>query len=79
MIRKDIKRFLEDGHLGISIGVVKHIVASIDINDDEESHVIEDMLHQRVLLAYANGETTDPNLAKEALKTNELKFSRWYV
>ena len=44
--------------------------------DDESAHSAEDELYRDVLRYYANG-GTDPELAKEALKTLDLEFERW--
>lgn len=46
--------------------------------DDEMAHGAEDQLHQEVLAAIANGETSDPAAcARAALKTQNIKFARW--
>ncbi len=45
--------------------------------DDEAAHGAEDKLWGDVLLSIQNGSTHPHELAREALKTKELKFSRW--
>lgn len=46
--------------------------------DDEVAHSKEDILHEDVLNAIANGSCEFPRLcAIEALKTRELDFARW--
>jgi hypothetical protein len=48
--------------------------------DDERQHAEEDDLHHDVLSAIANGEAADPRrLADEALRSGEIRFSRWYA
>lgn len=53
-------------------------VAEIEKNkdDDERAHSEENRLHAAVLRYYAEG-GTDPELAREALKTQEIDFARW--
>lgn len=66
-------------------GDVKATVAAIrDLaNDDEAAHADEDELHQAVLAFIAKGDhlgiVDAVELAREALKTTEIKFSRWYA
>ena len=45
--------------------------------DDESAHSLEDDLHQSVLAEVALGNPQSKAMAKEALKTLEIKFSRW--
>ena len=46
--------------------------------DDEMQHVAEDKLHQDVLRAIAEGNCANPaELAKAALESLKLYFSRW--
>lgn len=46
--------------------------------DDEAAHGMEDDLHQQVLKAIADGKCSNAALcAAAALKTQEIKFSRW--
>lgn len=46
--------------------------------DDEAAHVAEDNLWALVLREIAAGAEHPALLAKEAIKTAELQFSRWY-
>lgn len=48
-----------------------------DASDDERAHGNEDVLHQRVLRAIADGADNAPELAREALRTLDIDFSRW--
>lgn len=45
--------------------------------DDGRAHAREDDLYEAVLRAIANGDPNSQALAQAALKTKELKFSRW--
>lgn len=46
--------------------------------DDERAHSWEDKLWEDVLRAIANEDVDNPyTLAKEALKTKKIDFSRW--
>ena len=45
-------------------------------SDDEIAHSMEDQLYADVLKYYADG-GTDPQLAIEALKTEQMEFARW--
>lgn len=47
-------------------------------NDDEYAHSCEDALHQDVLQHIAD-KAPEPwaSLAREALKTDQIKFERW--
>lgn len=63
-----------------------HIQADLDAirasaEDDEVAHSLEDTLHERVLQAIADDQFdhyyTPAELAREALKSTEIKFSRW--
>jgi len=48
--------------------------------DSESAHCMEDTLHQDVLRAIGEGAATDPAAcAREALKTSEIEFARWYA
>lgn len=50
------------------------------INDDEKAHILEDALYQDILESIADGTAENPaEMAKEALKTGTLDFSRWYA
>lgn len=55
--------------------IVKQIEALAD--DDEVAHSSEDDLHHAILRAIANGSGPAPELAKEGLKTLDIKFARW--
>ena len=48
-------------------------------HDDEAAHIKEDDLHQDVLQAIADGAADPAALAREALKTKDLDFARWYA
>lgn len=52
-------------------------IAAID-HDDEEMHGKEDALHVDVLRAIADGAPNASDLAREALKTCDIRFNRWY-
>jgi len=46
---------------------------------DDDWHCEEDRIHQDVLRAIADGTAEQPSgCAREALKTREIEFSRWY-
>ncbi len=45
--------------------------------DDEKAHALEDDLYIRTLEEIAWGATNPIELAKEALKSQTIKFSRW--
>ena len=47
--------------------------------DAESAHIEEDNLHQEVLRQVANGNPEAKEMAKEALKTLEIDFCRWYA
>ena len=49
------------------------------VNDDESQHCEEDKLWQDVLTAIAAGADDAAGLATEALRSNDLAFSRWYA
>lgn len=44
--------------------------------DDEKAHAYEDDMLVAVLTAIANGAPNAPELAREALRTQDLNFSR---
>ena len=55
-------------------------VAKIGAKDDESAHYAEDELHRRVLGYIADHEGGRfADMAKAALETWELEFSRWYA
>ena len=45
--------------------------------DDAKAHGMEDDLHVEVLEAIASGATNPEVLARTALMTRQIKFSRW--
>lgn len=45
--------------------------------DDEVAHRSEDAMREEVLEAIANGAPNAAELARAALKSSELDFSRW--
>ena len=47
--------------------------------DNEKAHVIQDSLWLDVLTDIANGNPDAQNLAKEDIKTDQIKFERWYA
>ena len=47
--------------------------------DNEAAHADEDELYYRVLKQVAMGNPHSQELAKEALKTQKIDFSRWYA
>jgi len=48
------------------------------VADDESAHVAEDELHQSVLAYIAeHGDALSAALARAALATTEISFSRW--
>ena len=49
----------------------------MESEDDERAHSLEDDLYEQVLLAVINNNPESKEMAKEALKTKEIKFSRW--
>lgn len=48
-------------------------------DDPEAAHSDEDGLWADVLAAIARGNANAQGLAREALKTTEIEFSRWYA
>ncbi len=46
-------------------------------NDDERAHGQEDALWRAVLEAIAGGAPDAAELAREALRSTEIEFSRW--
>jgi hypothetical protein len=54
-------------------------IAAIDTADDEVAHGTEDAIRDDVLKAIAAGDTDARALAKAALTTSDLLFSRWYA
>ncbi len=48
--------------------------------DPEVAHLLEDNLYEQVLNAIASSKCSDPkSFAKEALKTKDILFRRWYA
>ena len=65
----------------MTIGTVEAEVRRIAAmaHDDEEAHMAEDDLHQSVLAYIAeHGDAHSAALARAALTTAGIKFSRWY-
>lgn len=54
-------------------------IRAIAAHDDEGAHIAEDALYRKVLEAIADGAENAPTLARLALKTGEIDFSRWYA
>ena len=49
-------------------------------SDDESAHVAQDNLYRDVLTSIARGSAEDPAaMAAEALKVEDIEFSRWYA
>jgi len=66
----------------LTVKDVKAVIADIkhaaDSGDYETAHELEDNLYVSVLRAIAKGMVIDPSTcAKEALKTQRLKFARF--
>lgn len=60
------------------IGRVEKIKAAR--GDDELAHSMEDLLHQDVLRAVADGSCEDQvGCAKASLETLKIDFARWYA
>jgi len=47
------------------------------VRDNEKAHSLEDDLWEEVLNAIACGASNPQELAREALKTQEIEFNRW--
>jgi hypothetical protein len=59
---------------------VEQLRAAYDASgDDETCHADEDELHRDVLKAIADGAPDPAGLAREAIRTDELTFARWYA
>ncbi len=77
-------RRLRDGHLNIGTvqvrvkqvaeAAIPDAVGTIDV---ERAHMLEDDLFQDVLIAIANGHRHPQTLAREALKSQKINFSRF--
>lgn len=66
----------------IDLEYIKAEVSEIKIisGDNEAAHESEDVLWMEVLEAIADGTCPDPKAcAAEALKTRDIKFTRWYA
>jgi len=63
----------------MTIDEVRAAVAAIErsSDDDESAHVMEDKLYRRILTAIMDGADNAPALAREALRTQDIHFSRW--
>ena len=47
--------------------------------NDEVSHIAEDALWKDVLIVIAEGAPNAEDLARAALETQQIDFSRWYA
>ena len=66
----------------ITVKEVKDIVNSFTDSQDgdyEEMHIEEDDMYEDVLRAIADGDPHSKLLAREALKSKNVKFARWYA
>ena len=69
----------------ITVKEVKKIVNSLangmnaDWADYEDMHIEEDDMYEDVLRAIAEGDPHSKLLAREALKSKNVKFIRWYA
>lgn len=45
----------------------------------EDAHGMEDQLYEDVLREIADGNPHAAELAREAIKTQEIRFARWYA
>lgn len=68
----------------LTIKDVVKLVAKVrqlaEADDNERAHGLEDGVHHTVLAAIADGLCDDPaGCAREALKTNGIRFTRWYA
>jgi hypothetical protein len=64
----------------ITVAWVRKQVKCIDrCQDNESAHAEEDQLHVKVLAGIAAGAPNAAELAREALRTGELDFQRWYA
>lgn len=66
----------------LTLAFIKNTIDEIKTsgNDTEEhSHQLEDSLRHAVLVAIAEGASNSYELAKEVLKTTEIKFHRYCV
>lgn len=66
----------------MNITDVKKLVKEIEETpgDDEIAHSCEDALYSDLLQSIADGSCDDPaGCAREALKTAEIDFHRWYA
>ena len=68
----------------ITVKEVKKIVNSLangmnaDWADYEDMHIEEDDMYEDVLRAIAEGDPHSKLLAREGLKSKNVKFARWY-
>ncbi|WP_283581037.1 hypothetical protein [Limosilactobacillus reuteri] len=69
----------------ITVKEVKEIVNSLangmnaNWADYEDMHIEEDDMYEDVLRAIADGDPHSKLLAREALKSKNVKFTRWYA
>jgi hypothetical protein len=63
----------------MTLAEIKKRLAVIEANkhDDEVAHDLEDKLWEDVLVEISRDKSTLGKLAKEALKSRDIKFSRW--
>ena len=61
--------------------VIERVQKIFDIRDDDEmAHIYEDNLYLDVLKAIAEEKCDNPAAcAREAVKADEIKFSRWHA
>jgi hypothetical protein len=70
------------GRRWLTVEQVAKRVAAIDkkaVNDDEGAHASQDKLYVAVLKAIARGAPDAADLAKEAVKVEDISFCRWYA
>ena len=79
MVKKELG--LTDKGEKFSVEEVRRIITGIVLSDPQEAHSEEDGLWEAVLAAIANGTYIGEvaELAREALKTLDLHFPRWYA
>lgn len=77
VLRNEFETLMDNAPTLVSIKRAIEIIKIIgeDDGDDEVAHAMERELHEQVLAELS--ETSE--LAKEALKTKDLDFSRWFA
>jgi len=63
----------------MDIKEIRKKIKEIPLDDAEYAHRDEDKLRDDVLKAIARGVDNPKALAREVLKTSNIKFSRWYA